>query len=196
MKHKQNILKLVENYQYKSAICYPKTKERIYCNLRTTYIIGFIYQAIFMLLLTYGQIETHYLDGANMFTASVISFMFFISAFVLMFFKWDCISLPLNILGTVFLWPIMKELLFSSGVFFIKGTFYFKHLIPLVLILVPSIWMCIISTRERYLIHRDYKVVMEKLFSKHRTPEMTDEEWEEFINNYTNTEINVEKTVR
>lgn len=196
MKHKQNILKLVDDYQYKRAICYPKTKERIYCNLRTTYIIGFIYQAIFMLLLTYGQMETHYLDGANMFTASIISFLFFTVGFVLMFFKLDCISLPLNIFGTVFLWPIMKELLFVSGVFHVKGTFYVKHLIPLVLILLPSIWMCIISTRERYLIHRDYKVVMENLFSKHRTPEMTDEEWEEFINNYKNTETNEEKTVR
>ncbi len=195
MKHKQNILKLVDDYQYKRAICYAKTDERIYCNLRVTYIIGFVYQAIFMFLLTYGQVKTHYLDGANMFTASAISFIFFVAAFVLMFFKWDCISLPLNILGTVFLWPIMKELLFVSGVFYVKGTFYVKHLIPLVLILLPSIWMCIISTRERYLKNRDYKAVMEKLYAQHHTEEMTDEEWEEFINNYQNTEINEEKTV-
>ncbi len=194
MKHKQNILKLVDDYQYNSAICYPKTNERIYCNLRGFYIAGFIYQAIFMFLLTYGQLKTHYLDGANMFTASVISFVFFTAAFILMFFKWDCISLPLNILGTVFLWPIMKEVLFISGVFFIKGTFYVKHLIPLILILIPSIWMCIISTRERYLINRDYKVVMEKLYNKHHTEEMTDEEWEEFVNTYSDTQE--EKTVK
>ena len=47
--------------------------------------------------------------------------------------------------------------------------------------------MCIISTRERYFIHRDYKVVMEKLYNKHRTAEMSDDEWEEFIDNYTDT---------
>lgn len=195
MKLKPNILKLVDDYQYKKAICYPKTNERIYCNLRGYYIAGFIYQAIFMFLLTFGQIKTGYLDGNNIFTASLISFGFYTLAFLLMFFKWDCISLPLNIVGTVFLWPIMKEVLFISGVFHIKGTFYFKHLIPLVLILIPSIWMCIVSTRERYLINRDYKVVMDKLYKQHRTEEMTDEEWESFVDNYTNTP-DAEQTIK
>ena len=187
MKLKPNILKLVDAYQYKSAICYSKTNERIYCNLKKFYIVGFIYQAIIMFLLSYGEIKLNYLERTNIFTASIISFVLFTAAFALMLFKWDCISLPLNIVGTVFLWPLMKEVLFMSGVFFVKGTFYFKHLIPLVLILIPSLWMCIISTRERYFIHRDYKVVMEKLYNKHRTAEMSDDEWEEFINNYTDT---------
>lgn len=187
MKLKPNILKLVDAYQYKSAICYSKTKERIYCNLKKFYIVGFIYQAIIMFLLSYGEIKLNYLERTNIFTAAIISFVLFTAAFVLMLFKWDCISLPLNIVGTVFLWPLMKEVLFVSGVFFVKGTFYFKHLIPLVLILIPSLWMCIISTRERYFIHRDYKVVMEKLYNKHRTAEMSDDEWEEFIDNYTDT---------
>ncbi len=184
MKYKENILNLVKDYQYKRGITYPKTDERAYHNLRVCYIIGFIYQAIFMFLLIYGQATTGYLTGNSIFTAAIISFCFFTAAFILMFFKLDIISLPLNILGTVFLWPIMREVLFLSGVFFIKGTFYVKHLIPLVLIFVPSIWMSVISTRERHFIKRDYKFIMNKLYTKHRTEEMDDSQWEEFINNY------------
>ena len=196
MKLKPNILKLVDDYQYKRAICYAKTDERIYCNLKTVYIIGFIYQALIMFLLTYGQYKTHYLDGNNIFAFSIMSFGLFAIAFILMFFKLDIISLPLNITATALLWPIMKEVLFLSGAFHIKNSFYFKHLIPLALILIASIWMCIISTRERYLIKRDYKAVMEKLYRRYRTDEMSDSEWEEFIDNYKETEYTEEKTVK
>lgn len=184
MKFKDNILQLAMDYQYKKGICYAKTNERIYCNLRKFYIVGFIYQAIFMFLLTYGRAKTGYLNGTHVFSSAAISFVFFTAAFVLSFFKLDIISLPLNIVGTVFLWPIMSEVLFISGVFHVKGTFYFKHLIPLVLILIPSIWMCIISTRERHFIKRDYKFIMNRIYTKHHTEDMSDDEWEEFINNY------------
>lgn len=184
MKYKQNILNLVNDYQYKKGICYPKTNEGKYKNIRVFYIIGFIYQSLFMLLLCLGQAKTGYLTGNSVFSAAIISFGFFIAAFILMFFKLDIISFPLNIIGTVFLWPIMREVLYVSGTFFVKGTFYFKHLFPLILIIIPSLAMAVISTRERHIVKRDYKFIMSKLYNKHHTEDMSDDEWETFINEY------------
>ena len=55
--------------------------------------------------------------------------------------------------------------------------------------------MRMFSTRERYLINRDYKVVMDKLYKQHHTEEMTDDEWEIFIDNYNEAPSN-EETIK
>jgi hypothetical protein len=106
-----------------------------------------------------------------------------------MFFKDNLIALVLNIVATIFKTiPLVPMLIMNSGVKDINPVFYWQHLIPMVLILIVSVSMCVISTREKYLIHRDYKVVLNKLYNKHHTDDTTEEEWEEFKANELDAE--------
>ena len=61
---------------------------------------------------------------------------------------------------------------------------YWRILIPLIMVLLFSIIMCYISTREKLAVRRDYKAVMDKLYNKFHTDDMSDEEWQSFIDNY------------
>ncbi len=185
MKYKDNILRAVEDYQYRKAICYPKTNERIYCNLRGFYIFSFIYQIIFSFLVILGLIFVQTEAPSVLLQNTLISQLLFITAFILMFFKLNLISLILNIIGGIFkILPLIPLLILNAGALDIKPAFYWQHAIPLVLILVCSVWMCIISTREKYLIRRDYKTVLGKIYATHYVEGMTDEEWDNFLNSY------------
>ena len=185
MKYNKNILSLVDEYQYKEAITYPKTSERIYGNLKIAAVVFYIYQLIFGGLLLLGLIFTAGKSEDVKLQNTAISLILYTLALILMFFKDNLIALILNIVATIFKTiPLVPMLIMNSGVKDINPVFYWQHLIPMVLILIVSISMCVISTREKYLIHRDYKVVLNKLYNKHHTDDMTEEEWEEFINNY------------
>lgn len=185
MKYKDNILRAVEDYQYRKAICYPKTTERIYCNLKGFYIFSFIYQIIFSVLVMLGLIFVQTEAPRVLLQNTIISQVLFVAAFILMFFKLNLVSLILNILGGVFkILPLIPLLILNAGVVDIEPAFYWQHALPLLLILICSIWMCIISTREKLLIKRDYKVVLGKIYDTHYVEGMTDEEWEGFLDSY------------
>lgn len=183
MKKLQNILDLVDEYQYNAAICYQKTGGRIYGNLKLAYIIFFAYQTFFAFILMLGLIfmadEPLYLQQ------TVISLVLYIAALVLMCFKLNLISFLINITATVFKAPALIAMqIMNAGVVDINPAFYWQHLIPVVLLLFVSGWMCIISTKEKYLINRDYKAVLNKLYNKYHTEDTTEEEWQKFIENY------------
>ncbi len=185
MKYKANILRAVEDYQYRKAVCYPKTSERIYCNLKGFSIFAFIYQIIFSVLVMLGLVFVQTDAPRVLLQNTIISQLLFIAAFILMFFKLNLISLILNLLGGVFkIIPLIPLLILNAGALDIEPAFYWQHALPLLLILICSVWMCIISTREKHLIRRDYKAVLRKLYDTHYIEGMTDEEWEDFLNNY------------
>ena len=185
MKYKKNILALVDEYQYNAAVTYPKTNERIYGNFKIAAILAFIYQFVFSGLLLIGLALTAGKSEDVNVQNTAISLILYTLAFVLMFFKLNLVGFVLNIVATIFkTLPLVPMLIMNSGVKDINPVFYWQHLIPMILILIISFSMCVISTREKYLIDRDYKVVLNKVYNKHRHDEMTEEEWEEFINNY------------
>lgn len=185
MKYNKNILSLVDEYQYKEAITYPKTSERIYANLKIAAVVFYIYQLIFGGLLLLGLIFTAGKSEDVKLQNTAISLILYTLAFVLMFFKLNLVCFVLNIVATIFkTLPLVPMLIMNSGVRDVNPVFYWQHLIPMILILIISLSMCIISTREKYLIDRDYKIVLNKIYNKYHHDEMTEEEWEEFINNY------------
>lgn len=185
MKYKKNILALVDEYQYKEAITYPKTSERVYDNLRAFAVLCFLYLFLLSamlfvsLILTAGQSEYPKIWNTG------IALALHTLAFIIMFFKYNLAGLLLNITATVFKTiPLMSMLVYNGSKVEIQSVFYWQHLIPMILVLITSFCMCVISTREKYLINRDYKVVLGKLYDKYHTDEMTEEEWTKFVDNY------------
>lgn len=185
MKYKENILALVDEYQYKEAITYPKTKERIYCNFQTAAVIAYIYQFIFTTLLLLGLIFKAGASEKINLQNTAIALILYTAAFVIMFFKYNLIALSVNIIATIFkILPLIPMQLYNNGIRDINPAFYWQNLFPILLTLFISVCMCVISTREKYLINRDYKVVLNKLYNKYHTDDMTEEEWIEFVDNY------------
>ncbi|MBQ0083724.1 MAG: hypothetical protein KBS52_03035 [Clostridiales bacterium] len=180
----ENLLKMVRDYQYKKSICYPKTHERIYCNLRIYYILAFAYLIIVSAILIMGLAFTKASDKSYLINTCIASALY-TAAFVLMFFKRDLIGLILNIAATFFkALPLIPTQILNADVVDIKPAFYWEHLLPVVLLFIGSIWMSIISTRERRLVRRDKKIVLTNLYNEHHTEDMSEEDWENFVNNY------------
>lgn len=183
--NKENVLKIVRDYQYRKSVCYPKTHERIYCNLRIYYIISFIYLMASEILLILGLIFSRPNEPRSYLINTAVSAVLFVAAFILMFYKLDIYGLGLNIIGTVYkILPLLPMQIFSSGVLNIETAFYWEHLIPTVLLFIGSIWMSIISTRERVLIRRDKKRAFDQLYQKYHTDDMSEEEWESFLHDF------------
>ena len=93
MKYNKNILSLVDEYQYKEAITYPKTNERIYGNLKIAAVVFYIYQLIFGGLLLLGLIFTAGKSEDVKLQNTAISLILYTLALILMFFKDNLIAL-------------------------------------------------------------------------------------------------------
>lgn len=180
----ENLMKIVRDYQYRKSICYPKTHERIYCNLRIYYILAFAYLMVMDIILILGLIFTKASESSYL-VNTIISSVLFLIAFILMFFKLDIYGLVLNIIASVYKFlPLYQMQILNAGVVDIKTAFYWEHLLPLVLLFIGSIWMSLISTKERILIRRDKKVVLKNLYNEFHTEDMSDDDWEKFLTDY------------
>ncbi len=189
MINKELLKRLVSDYQYRKAVCYPKTNERIYCNLRVCYIIFFVYLTIMNVLTVLGMANARIPSTANayMFDNLIVGTVLFAVAFILMFFKLNLISFVLNIAAAVFKFPLVYYGLIydvNTKMVNIQSAFYWQHLIPFALIFIVSLWMCIISTREKYLIRRDTKAVLSEIYDIYHTDSMSEDEWKDFLSNY------------
>ncbi len=185
MKKLENIVKLVEEYQYKKGITYKRTTDTFYKGLRTFYIVSFTFMAAIHILLILGMVFVKQPLESVLMQNIIISSVLYFAAFILMFLRLNLISLSLNILATVFKTTVLiPGLIMNSGVVDIDFAFYWQHLIPTLFVIIASLWMCIISTRERYLINRDYKLKISTLYENFHTDDMNDKQWNEFLQNY------------
>ncbi len=189
MKKEQSVLEHVYEYQYRHAVTYEKTSGRIYCGLRIFYILSFVYAIIFGGLLIAGMALYRIPAEINILRYSYFAIVLFCAAFILMFFKLDSVAFLLNLTGAVFytlsLWP-SQVYDYETLVFNIQPSFWWRHFIPTVLILFISGWMALISTKEKYLINRDYKAVINGIYKHYNTDvsAVSSEEWALFIKNY------------
>ncbi len=179
-KYKPNIMKLVDDYQYKYGISFQRTDGSTYKTLRVFAILSFAYLILTSLIYILGSSPLAY-DYKHIFQVTLISSIIYTAAFVLMFFKFNLIGLLLNIAATLIKLPIIT-ILFEG--YIVNKNIYWRIIIPICLVLLFSAIMCYISTREKVIISRDYKAVLDKLYNQHHTDDMTEEDWSEFIDNY------------
>ena len=167
MKYDSEILKKALDYQYKRGITYQRTDGPMYKSVRVFEIVSFVYLMAFqsILLLALWLVPNdnpaHYLQN------TLIAFILFTIAFVLMFFKFNLTALILNCVGIAFkISPLIPLLIMNVGVVDIQPQFYWQHLFPVILIFIGSVWLTIITLRERYMIRRAYKLILEKEYTK------------------------------
>lgn len=83
----------------------------------------------------------------------------------------------------------MHNLTDSGGVVGLSPKFYWRHLIPLTIIIVTIIWLTVIAVRAKFKLQRQYKKVSENLFNMYnvelsKNEFLTDEQWDEFLKSY------------
>lgn len=166
MRIDSNILNDVYKYQNDNYITYKKTSERFYKGLKITYIIAFAYQFLVNIILILGMWFAKKPLESNIIQNTIIATILLLLAFIVMFFKYVSVSFLLNIISIPFeLTLMLPGLILNAGTVDIKGAFYWQYLVPMIIILAVSLYMAVISSKERYLIKRDYKKLAQEKYN-------------------------------
>ena len=95
-----------------------------------------------------------------------------------------------SIIPSIFLIPLFGNIL-EDGLGFMgyKISFYWRHLGPLVVMILFMIIMTVIAVRANIKLERQYKRVCENLFNMYNIDpqsgnELSEEQWDEFLKNY------------
>ena len=83
----------------------------------------------------------------------------------------------------------MHNLTDSGGVVGLSPKFYWRHLIPLCIIIITAVWLTVIAVRAKFKLERQYKKVSENLFNMYnvelsQNEFLTDEQWDDFLKSY------------
>lgn len=77
----------------------------------------------------------------------------------------------------------------SGGIVGLSAKYYWRHLIPLSIIVIMAVILTVIAVRARYKLQKQYKKVTENLFNMYNIPlsaegSISDEQWDEFLRVY------------
>lgn len=191
MKKYSGVLKRVREIEEKRGIEYARTSGKLYKGLKVVHILSAswaLLMNLFFLLSLWinfaGEEKMAQLEGLVL-TVAVCS-LGLILGFVLTCFKINIAGAVSSLASSVMLIVTYgREMSDVLGFWGFKPSFYWRHLIPLVLAAITIIWMVIIAVRERINTNKLYKKVSEGLYEEFKkNSENTDDEWEEFLKNY------------
>ena len=83
----------------------------------------------------------------------------------------------------------MHNLTDSNGMVGLNIKFYWRHLIPLALIVLTIVWLTVIAVRAKVKLQKQYKKVTENLFNMYNVSIAdgtlpSDEQWDDFLKSY------------
>ncbi len=197
MKKYESVLKRVEQMEYKLGISYQKVDGRLYKVQRIINLIAVVYLFGINLLFILSALlnaangnrivnnQTLWLIAGGT-AIEILSVVFSFTKFKIV--GGVCGLLPLPYF--VFIFAKLCEG-YTSGWFGYTLNFYTRHLSSYVIILLASAIMLFIALRQRIRVNRDYKRILNNIYENYRNEavntgkEPTDEEWKEFIENYS-----------
>ncbi len=191
MKKYSGVLKKVREIEEKRGIEYPRTDGKLYKGIKIAHIISgawaLVMNVFFLLSLWIkfsGEEKMAELEGLIL-TISICSFGL-ILGFVLTNFKINIVGSAVSLMSSVLLIITYgRELSDVLGFWGFKSIFYWRHLIPLILVAITIIWLCVIAVRAKMKTDKLYKKVTEGLYEEFKSnSENTDDEWDEFLKNY------------
>jgi len=205
MKMYEGVLARVREIEKKRGIKYATTDGNLYKALRILYTVTAIWVFLMNLFFVLGFVIM-YSGTDNMSEAlnSIITVsactLCIIAGYVLNCVKLHIPSLVLNVVPSCFLIPVFASFLKDSlGFLGFKASFYWRHGVPLVLLVLFIVWLSVIALRAKVKTEKQYKKVTENLFSIYNVnseENVTAEQWEEFLQNYDPAQknnVNTEK---
>ena len=167
MKMQESVLRRVRMVEEKNGIKYAKTDGKLYKALRVLYIITFAYtmgiNLLFMagMLLVYGGTD-NFSGIANSLISVCVCTAVIIAGFVLSFFRFKFSAGIMSIVPEIFLIPVFGAVMKDDlGFMGFTASFFWRHLIPLLLLVILITSTTVIAVRARIKTERQYKKVAE-----------------------------------
>lgn len=204
MKKNENILKRVEQYKYKRGIYIADTGSSLYKVLRILATLSFIYFMMFNMLYILAELmmiglgQVNFSDVKDAFIPVAVCTALIIAGYVL-----NCTRLKLSGCFVSLLPLIFNIIVFYRTVSNASGSgevvdttsyilgmppyFYYRHLIPTVLLFIFMVIMIIVDIRARIKNNKLYDHIMDNLYVQYRSgdkSDMSEAEWQEFLNTY------------
>ena len=192
MKMQESILRRVRMIEEKNGIKYAKTDGRLYKALRVISIIVFAYTMAVNLLYIVGMLFVYlgtdsFENVLNSLISVCVCTALMIAGFILSFFRFKLAAGIISIVPEIFLIPVFGTVL-SDGIGFMgfKASFYWRHLVPLVLLIILMTATTVIALRARIKTEKQYKKVTDNLYKLYQQNgnDISEEQWEEFLRNY------------
>lgn len=200
MKMYESVLTRVRAVEEKNGIHYAKTDGKLYLALRIIYTVFFIYSVGINLMFIAGMFLVRYgTDNfapiKNLLISVCVCTAVMIAGYILSFFKFKLTAGIISVIAEILLIPLfgtaMKD---SLGFMGFKPSFYWRHLIPLAVLVVIMIVMSVIALRAKLKTEKQYKKVTENLYKLYNvtvgieSDGITDEQWEIFLQTYDPTD--------
>ena len=194
MKMYESVLTRVRTVEQKNGINYAKTDGILYKTLRVIYSVIFFYTVIINLLFIAGMFLVRY-GTDNFKSVKNLLVSVCVCTGVMSFFKFKLTAGIISVLPEILLIPLfgsaMKDTL---GLFGFKYSFYWRHLAPLLLLVILTVILTVIAVRARVKTEKQYKKVTENLYKLYNvtvgneSDGITDEQWEIFLQTYDPTD--------
>ncbi len=200
MKMYESVLTRVRTVEQKNGINYAKTDGILYKTLRVIYSVIFFYTVIINLLFIAGMFLVRYgtdnfKSVKNLLVSVCVCTGVMLAGYVMSFFKFKLTAGIISVLPEILLIPLfgsaMKDTL---GLFGFKYSFYWRHLAPLLLLVILTVILTVIAVRARVKTEKQYKKVTENLYKLYNvtvgneSDGITDEQWEIFLQTYDPTD--------
>lgn len=196
MKMQESVLRRVRAVEEKNGIKYAKTDGKLYKTLRVLYIITFAYTMAINLLyiasmaLVYGGTD-NFKNVANTLISVCVCTAVIIAGFCLSFFRFKFAAGIISIVPEIFLIPVFGSGLRDDlGFMGFKAYFFWRHLVPLALLVILMTATTVIAVRAKFKTEKQYKKVTDNLYKLYKAngADVTDEQWEEFLKDYDPTD--------
>lgn len=200
MKMYESVLTRVRTVEQKNGINYAKTDGILYKTLRVIYSVIFFYTVIINLLFIAGMFLVRYgtdnfKSVKNLLISVCVCTGVMLAGYVMSFFKFKLTAGIISVLPEILLIPLFGSAMKDSlGLFGFKYSFYWRHLAPLVLLVILTVILTVIAVRARVKTEEQYKKVTENLYKLYNvtvgneTDGITDEQWEIFLQTYDPTD--------
>lgn len=191
MKMEENILKKVDEYEYKKGISYATVDSKYYKKINIAFIIVFAYNTIVNLLFVLGYFmfdnPKKSISKGSFYTVFVLAIIL-VGAFCLTFVKkyiWPYIvSMALTLFSCTGICITTAKCLKGDAHLF-TARFYYAHLVPLVIFVGLMLWLGIIALRAYYRKSKTYKLILENIYMQYKNSDgevnLTEKEWNEIL---------------
>ncbi len=194
MKKYSGVLKKLREVEEKRGISYARTDGKLYKGIKIVHIIAAVWalimNSLFMISIWLNFAGTEKMAQLSnlMITVAVCSVLL-LAGLILNCLKINIIGAVLSVVdGVILILTFGRQLEDVLGFWGFKPVFYWRHLIPLLLVIITAVWLAVIALREKIKTDKLYKKVLAGLYDNFRhkedITEVGDEEWEEFLKNY------------
>ncbi len=196
MKMESNILRRVRMIEEKNGIRYAKTDGRLYKGLHVAYSFVFVYTFFIHLLYILGMLLTysgsdHLSHAMGSIVTVAICTALIVAGYVLSFFRFKLAAGILSVVPAALLIPFFAHIMEDSlGFMGYKASYYWRHFVPLVLLIVLMCWMTVLALRAKHKTKKQYQRVLDNLYTLYHTgstDDLSEEQWQEFLAAYDPT---------